>query len=139
MEDSRIGIRQQNQILGWQMNGQFFLNTDKVKSGQRILGKKTPNSRYVYVVSIYGVMFPPIYFIFIYLSCCFVIKALYVFVLCLHRFKNRFVTSSIDGQVLLVCLQTNNFRLLLRQQADKRQTSVCTVPAIKIASPVIIL
>ncbi len=30
-----------------------------------------------------------------------------------------------DGQVLLVRLQTDNFRLFFRQQTDKRQTSVC--------------
>jgi hypothetical protein len=31
---------------------------------------------------------------------------------------------SIDGQVCLVRLQTDSFRLFLRQQMDKRQTSV---------------
>jgi hypothetical protein len=33
----------------------------------------------------------------------------------------------IDGQVRLVRLQMDNFRLILCQQTDKQQTSVCTM------------
>jgi hypothetical protein len=33
----------------------------------------------------------------------------------------------IDGQLRLVRLQTDSFRLFLRQQMDKRQTSVYTM------------
>jgi hypothetical protein len=35
--------------------------------------------------------------------------------------------DSIDGQVRLVRLQTDNFRLFLRKQTDKRQNSVCKI------------
>jgi hypothetical protein len=40
---------------------------------------------------------------------------------------SRLPIYAIDGQFRLVCLQTDDFRLFLRQQKDKRQTFVCTM------------
>jgi hypothetical protein len=37
------------------------------------------------------------------------------------------ILMGIDRQVRLVRLQTNNFRLFLRKQMDKQQTSICTM------------